>query len=91
VSRIGASSLIERDWRLVERAKTEFWIEQKAAATPSEALRLGDDLRRYVQTVRPDWPDAAEREADRDVHARVSEALRHAANYGSGPTPGSSS
>ena len=66
-------SLVDRDWQAVERVKTEFRLEQKAALTPGAALRLGDELRRYVRAVRPDWPDAAEREADLATHARVSE------------------
>ncbi len=85
----GVTSFLQRDWELVERMKTEFWIAQKAACTPSAAIRLGDELRRYVRGVRPDWPDAAERDADLAVHTRVSEALRHAATYGSGPASGS--
>jgi len=77
--------LVDRDWQLVEQVKAEFWLEQKAALTPGAALRLGDELRRYVRAVRPDWPDPAERETDLATHARVSEALQHAADHGSGP------
>ncbi len=84
MSRTDAANFLDRDWRLVERIKTDFWIEQKAALTPSAVLRLGDELRRYVKAVRPEWPDPAEREADLAVHARVSEVLRHATNYSSG-------
>lgn len=91
MSRTDVTGLLERDWGLVERLKTDFWIEQKAALSPSAALRLGDELRRYVQAVRPDWPDSAERDAYLAIHARISEALRHAAHHSSGPTPGSGS
>ncbi len=89
MSRTDVAGFLDRDWRLVERIKADFWIEQKAGLTPSAVLRLGDELRRYVKTIRPDWPDPAEREADLAVHARVSEVLRHAANYSSGSASGS--
>lgn len=78
-------SLVDRDWQLVEQVKAEFWLEQKAMLTSGAALRLGDELRRYVRAVRPDWPGPAEREADLATHTRVSEALQHAADHGSGP------
>ena len=77
----GGVSLVDRDWQLVERMKADFWLQQKAALSAGEVLRLGDELRRYVQAVRPDWPDSAEREADLATHVRVSEALQHAADY----------
>jgi hypothetical protein len=44
--------------------------------TAADALELGDALRRHAQSLRPDWPDAAERVADLAVHTRVAEALR---------------
>jgi hypothetical protein len=33
-------------------------------------------LRRHVVAVRPDWPDAGDREEDLRTHVRLSEALR---------------
>ena len=75
----------------MEQVKTEFWLQQKAALSPGDALRVGDELRRYVQGVRPDWPDAAEREADLAAHQRVSEALQHAADHGASPASRDSS
>ena len=65
-----------RDWAALERQKARFWADRKPAMTPDEALALGDALRRHAQTLRPDWPDAAERAADLALHARVGEALR---------------
>jgi hypothetical protein len=65
-----------RDWAAVEAGKAQYWAERKRGMTPAEALRLGDDLRRFAETVRPDWPTAAERAADHQVHERVTEALR---------------
>ena len=83
MNRTDVASLLGRDWELVQRLKTDFWIHQSARLTPSGALRLGEELRLYVRAVRTDWPDGAEREADLACHARVSETLRHATTHGS--------
>lgn len=68
-------AFVERDWHAVELAKDEYWVDWKRGMTPADALRAGDALRRHALTVRPDWPDAADRAADRAVHLRVAEAL----------------
>jgi len=65
-----------RDWAAVGRAKARFWAERKHAMSASDALSVGDALRRHAKALRPDWPDAAERDADLATHARVSGALR---------------
>lgn len=91
MSRTEGGHLRDRDWRLVERLKTDFWIEQKAVLTPSAVLQLGEELRRYVKAARPDWPDPAERDADLAVHTGVSEALRREATFRSRSSSGRSS
>lgn len=65
-----------RDWSLLERMKNEFWRER--APTPTEAIRVADQLRRYVSRIRPDWPGKEDRLADLNTHIRVSRALRNA-------------
>lgn len=69
-------SYAERDWQSIERAKKSFWIERKRALPPAEALEIAEGLRRHVRSLRPDWPSAAERMADIEVHASVSASLR---------------
>jgi hypothetical protein len=69
----------DRDWGLIERAKLDFWVEQKSRLAPEAVLDLADELRQYAQTVRPDWPDAAERQADLASHTRVAALLTRAA------------
>jgi hypothetical protein len=68
----------ERDWRLIERVKSDYWVEQKAAATPSAAFELAADLLQYARTLRPDWPNTTEREADVAAHIRVAGMLQRA-------------
>jgi hypothetical protein len=65
-----------RDWRLVERAKADCWVEQKAAASSSAAIELAAELLQYARTLRPDWPNASEREADLESHIRLAGVLQ---------------
>jgi hypothetical protein len=64
-----------RDWGLIERLKSDCWVEQKAAANPSAAIELAAELFQYVRTLRPDWPNAIEREADLASHIRLAGML----------------
>jgi hypothetical protein len=65
-----------RDWAAVAETKARFWADRKRSMTPDEALAAADVLRQHARAVRPDWPDSRERDEDRAVHVRVSEALR---------------
>jgi len=65
-----------RDWAAVAETKARFWADRKRSMTPDEALAAADMLRQHARALRPDWPDSAERDEDRAVHVRVSEALR---------------
>ena len=67
---------VDRDWSSVRDLKERYWAERKQTLTPEEALHVGDQLRRFVRTVRPGWPDDQQREADLKDHFRVSELLR---------------
>jgi hypothetical protein len=69
-------AFVDRDWAAIEEQKARFWSDRKHGMTAVEALAVGDALRRHAQSVKPDWPDDAERRADLAVHARVAEALR---------------
>jgi hypothetical protein len=67
-----------RDWRLIERVKSDCWVEQKAASNPSAAIELAAELFQYTRTLRPDWPNTAEREADLASHIRLAGMLERA-------------
>jgi hypothetical protein len=64
---------VNRDWAAVERMKLRRWAEQPL--TPTEALMACDDLRKYAQSLHPDWPTEEERRQDLANHVRVSELL----------------
>ena len=59
------------------RVRTEYWVERLRRLGPAESCRVADELWRHVRTVRPDWPDRSEREADLAAHCAVLEALSH--------------
>lgn len=67
-----------RDWRLVERAKSDYWTGREAPISPSAVLEMTSGLYEYARSLRPDWPNAAEREADLASHVRVTARLTRA-------------
>jgi hypothetical protein len=70
---------VRRDWSVLQRAKNEFWLEQRRGMPAVEALRIADTLRAQVRAARPDWPTAAARAADLAAHVRLAEVLARAA------------
>jgi hypothetical protein len=76
MNRADVQGFMDRDWTAIEEMKARFWIEDDHRLTAAQALALGDNLRRYAQSVRPDWPDPDDRAADLAVHLRLTEALR---------------
>ena len=66
----------QRDWSAIAEIKADHWLERKQRFGREEAFRVADDLRQYVASVRPDWPDEAERTADLASHVAVGENLR---------------
>jgi hypothetical protein len=43
--------------------------------TPSALLAIASELLLYTRALKPDWPNAAEREADLEAHRRLSGIL----------------
>ena len=60
--------------RCSARHKANFWAEQ--GLTAAARLGMAAELYKYVRALRPDWPDAAEREADFAAHVLLAEKLR---------------
>jgi len=65
-----------RPWQVIGEADAAHWLARKRRLGPAEGIRMAAELRALVSAQRPDWPTPAEREADLEMHARVSEALR---------------
>jgi hypothetical protein len=74
----GIREFVSRDWDAVRRSKDAYWANRIARLGPLEALRIADELRRYVLLHNPGWPDVALRSADLESHARLSRLLRRA-------------
>ena len=68
-----------RDWQLIERLKSDCWVEQKAILSRTAVFGLAADLFEYARELKPDWPNATERESDLASHIRVAGMLRSVA------------
>lgn len=64
-----------RDWQRIQELKDRYWIERKRSLTPGEALDVGDDLRQWALSVRPDWPSLEERREDLAHHSHLANLL----------------
>lgn len=79
---MNAADVIEfarRDWRAVADSKAAYWLELERELGAGEGVRIGDELRRYVQTQHPDWPSDQDRALDLETHVRVTAALQSVA------------
>jgi hypothetical protein len=71
---LNAKAFVSRDWARVDAAKRRYWAS-RPLGTAGHALELADALRQEVRSLRPDWPNEAEREDDLRHHIKVSKAL----------------
>lgn len=62
-----------RPWDEIEGLKRRYWADSDMK--PEELLRVAEELRLYAVSVRPDWPDDAQRQADLDSHIRIAHLL----------------
>ena len=69
----GVHSFALRPWTELSDLKAEYWAQNEMS--PSERLRVADSFRIFTLSVRSDWPDEAERNADLEAHLRVSRQL----------------
>jgi hypothetical protein len=65
-----------RKWEAIEEASSAHWLDRKRELGPLGGILDAAALWEAVRAVRPDWPSAAERDADLEMHRRVSEGLR---------------
>lgn len=74
----GIAEFVARDWSTVRAAKDDYWAARIRRLGPAEGLRIGDELRRRLLAIDPQWPSEAERRRDLASHHRVAELLRRA-------------
>jgi hypothetical protein len=65
-----------RDWAAIAEHKLRVWAQLKSEMTAADALRIGDDIRKHVRAIHPEWPTNEQRSEDLATHVRVSEMLR---------------
>jgi len=74
-----ASRFVGRDWRTVADLKESHWVDRLRRLGPLESLRVTDELRLHVLSVRPGGSSPEERGEDLASHDRVSRLLRQVA------------
>lgn len=74
VTRDELEAYLARDWSSLAEVKTKWWRD----TSPSEKLRLADELRKQVIAQNKDWPSEEDREEDLRTHERVSALLGQA-------------
>ncbi len=67
----------QRDREAVARQKRAFWAD-RCASSPLAALEASGALHEHVRALRPDYPTAADREADLAHHVALKRLLDQA-------------
>lgn len=63
------------DWAALEAADRRYWADEFARGGAQRASRASFALWQHMRSVRPDWPTAAEREADLRHHIETQRLL----------------
>ena len=74
----GIRDFVARDWHRLRESKDDYWAARIARLGPAEGLRIAGELRAQVMAIHPDWPSAADRDADLADHARLADLFRRA-------------
>jgi hypothetical protein len=69
-----------RPWNLVAARKRAFWANARQDRGVLATFEASQALWVHMRRVRPDWPSAAERQADRAHHVALKRALDRAAS-----------
>lgn len=70
----------QRDWARISGFDQLYWAEKYRCHGPETGWQASAALWQHVKSIRPEWPDAAEREADFQHHVRIKQLLDQAAN-----------
>lgn len=74
----GIREFVSRDWRAARDEKDAYWGSRIARLGASEALRVGEALRRQALMTVPSWPSDMSRHEDLAAHVRLADLLRRA-------------
>jgi hypothetical protein len=70
---------LRRDAATLARSKAFYWRDYKRRHGAAAGIRIADELRRQVATLRADWPSRRDRAEDHAAHLRVLNALERVA------------
>lgn len=65
----------ERGWDRLEAREREHWAEVYRRDGADAIVRVVEDLRAHMRSVRPDWPSAEERRRDYEHHLELKRKL----------------
>ena len=66
-----------RDWALLAESKAQMWRDE-SGITPSQRLRVADQLHLFARHTHPDWLTELDRAEDLAMHQRLAELLSRA-------------
>jgi hypothetical protein len=72
-------AFVRRGWAAAEAREQDHWAREFAERGPDATLAASQALWQHMRTIRPDWPSAAERQADLDHHIALKRAIDRAA------------
>ena len=64
-----------RDWSRLAELKSRSWLRTFTATSIEDRLVAAERSRQLARELRPGWPTAADRRADRAHHERMRKAL----------------
>jgi hypothetical protein len=70
----------QEDWARVRERKLLYWADQYRRFGPRATLEAAEELRMYVQSLRPTWPDATVRQKDLAQHMKMRSIFDRAAH-----------
>lgn len=75
IERADVESLLTRASDVIDRERDRFWRRQRELLGPAASLRASESLMLHMRSIRPDWPTAAERDADLAHHVAWTTSL----------------
>lgn len=70
----------QRDWAKISELDQVYWAEKYQRHGSETGRQAAGDLWQHMKSIRPEWPDASERNADLQHHIRFKQLLEQASN-----------
>ena len=69
-----------RDWQQISDMDRSHWVSEYRKNGSAATLRASQALWQHMKSIRPEWPDAAERQRDLDHHIAQKQLLTRICN-----------